>query len=49
MWHLGLYFALGSEASNDLDYIYGLFAVTKSPIAPDYSKSIREVNLEFIT
>ncbi|EXL54079.1 hypothetical protein FOCG_07168 [Fusarium oxysporum f. sp. radicis-lycopersici 26381] len=42
MWHLGLYFALGSEASNDLDYIYGLFAVTKSPIAPDYSKSIRE-------
>ncbi|RKK95265.1 hypothetical protein BFJ71_g8568 [Fusarium oxysporum] len=42
MWHLGLYFALGSEASNDLDYIYGLLAVTKSPIAPDYSKSIRE-------
>ncbi|RKL12986.1 hypothetical protein BFJ68_g7368 [Fusarium oxysporum] len=42
MWHLGLYFALGSEASNDLDYIYGLFAVTKSPIASDYSKSIRE-------
>ncbi|KAK2482470.1 hypothetical protein H9L39_04262 [Fusarium oxysporum f. sp. albedinis] len=49
MWHLGMYFALGSEASNDLDYIYGLLAVTKSPIAPDYSKSIREVNLEFMT
>ncbi|EWZ93815.1 hypothetical protein FOWG_06465 [Fusarium oxysporum f. sp. lycopersici MN25] len=49
MWHLGLYFALGSEASNDLDYIYGLLAVTKSPIAPDYSKSIREVNLELMT
>ncbi|KAK2688572.1 hypothetical protein QWA68_012710 [Fusarium oxysporum] len=48
MWDLNLYFSLGSEASNDLDYIYGLLAVTKSPITPDYTKSICEVNLEFM-
>ncbi|PNP78003.1 hypothetical protein FNYG_08729 [Fusarium nygamai] len=45
---LSLYFSPDSEASNKLDYIYGLLAVTKSPITPDYTKSIREVTLEFM-
>ncbi|KAF5689622.1 heterokaryon incompatibility protein het-6 [Fusarium denticulatum] len=45
---LDLYFSPDSEASNKLDYIYGLLAVTKSPITPDYTKSIREVTLEFM-
>jgi hypothetical protein len=48
MWHLNLYFSLESEASNDFDHVYGLLAMTKSPITPDYTKSIREVNLEFM-
>ncbi|KAG9500816.1 hypothetical protein J7337_006497 [Fusarium musae] len=45
---LSLYFSPDSKASNKLDYIYGLLAVTKSPITPDYTKSIREVTLEFM-
>ncbi|KAF5581030.1 heterokaryon incompatibility het-6 [Fusarium pseudocircinatum] len=48
LWHLDLYFSTHSEASNKLDYIYGLLGVTKSPITPDYTKSIREVTLEFM-
>ncbi|KAI1017035.1 hypothetical protein LB504_007050 [Fusarium proliferatum] len=49
MWYLGLYFSLDSEASNALDCVYGRLAVTESPIIPDYTESIREVNLEFMT
>ncbi|KAF4956340.1 hypothetical protein FGADI_3917 [Fusarium gaditjirri] len=37
-----------SEASNGLDHVYGLLDVTKSPVKPDYTKSILTVNLEFI-
>ncbi|RKL39257.1 hypothetical protein BFJ72_g6729 [Fusarium proliferatum] len=48
LWHLGLYFYPDSEASNKLDYFYGLSGVTTSPFAPDYTKSIREVTLEFM-
>ncbi|KAF5682982.1 heterokaryon incompatibility het-6 [Fusarium circinatum] len=48
LWHLDLYFSPNLEASNKLDFIYGLLGVTKSPIIPDYTKSIREVTLEFM-
>ncbi|KAF9768293.1 hypothetical protein IL306_014427 [Fusarium sp. DS 682] len=48
MWRLNLYFSLNSKATKNLDYVYGLLAVTKSPIIPDYNKSVREVNLEFM-
>jgi hypothetical protein len=48
MWRLNLYLSLASEATKDLDYIYGLIAVTKAPIVPDYNKSIRDVTLEFM-
>ncbi|EWG42712.1 hypothetical protein FVEG_15483 [Fusarium verticillioides 7600] len=48
MWRLNLYLSLESEATKYLDHIYGLIAVTKAPIIPDYSKSIRDVTLEFM-
>ncbi|KAH6966096.1 hypothetical protein EDB82DRAFT_561853 [Fusarium venenatum] len=35
------------QASDNLDYVYGLLAVTKAPIVPDYAKSISEVYSEF--
>ncbi|KAF5987403.1 heterokaryon incompatibility het-6 [Fusarium coicis] len=48
MWRLNLFLSLASEATKDLDYIYGLVAVTKAPIIPDYNKFIRDVALEFM-
>ncbi|KAM0546019.1 hypothetical protein ACHAPJ_011033 [Fusarium lateritium] len=50
-WQVGffpIYFATRLEAGNKLDHVYGLLAVTKLPIVPDYTKSIPEVYVEFM-
>ncbi|KAF4964990.1 hypothetical protein FSARC_7168 [Fusarium sarcochroum] len=49
-WQVGflrIYFRSRLEATNELDHIYGLLALTQMPIIPDYTKSIPEVYVEF--
>ncbi|CAG7557921.1 unnamed protein product [Fusarium equiseti] len=45
---VALHFSPGLQATDALDYVYGLLAITKVPIEPDYTKSIREVYIEFV-
>ncbi|KAF5547944.1 heterokaryon incompatibility het-6 [Fusarium napiforme] len=48
MWRLELYLSTNANATEELDYVYGLVSVTKSSIVPDYTKDFREVSLEFM-
>ncbi|KAJ4136477.1 hypothetical protein NW768_004090 [Fusarium equiseti] len=45
---INLHLSENLQASEDLDYVYGLLAVTKVPIEPDYAKPIREVHMELM-
>ncbi|KAM0407598.1 hypothetical protein ACHAPZ_001070 [Fusarium culmorum] len=44
---INLYLSGHLQATDKLDYVYGLLALTKVPIVPDYAKSVREVYWEF--
>ncbi|CAF3460589.1 unnamed protein product [Fusarium graminearum] len=44
---IGLYLSGHLQATDKLDYVYGLLALTKAPIVPDYAKSVHEVYWEF--
>ncbi|RBR23121.1 uncharacterized protein FIESC28_04116 [Fusarium coffeatum] len=43
-----LHFSADLQATDDLDYVYGLLAISKVPIEPDYTRSIREVYIELV-
>ncbi|RGP76437.1 hypothetical protein FLONG3_5322 [Fusarium longipes] len=45
---IDLYLSGHLQATDNLDYVYGLLAVTKAPIIPDYTKSLCEVYMEFV-
>ncbi|KAH7191873.1 uncharacterized protein B0J16DRAFT_393941 [Fusarium flagelliforme] len=45
---INLHFSEGLRATDSLDYVYGLLAISKVPIEPDYTRSIREVYIEFV-
>ncbi|KAI1056175.1 hypothetical protein LB507_001551 [Fusarium sp. FIESC RH6] len=45
---INLHFSEGLQATDHLDYVYGLLAISQVPIEPDYTKSIREVHIAFV-
>lgn len=44
---LSLQAPFGLRATDPLDYVYGLLGLSRLNIAPDYERSVRQVNVEF--